>query len=252
LPSGEPVADVELSVVLPCLNEAETLETVIRKALASFRELGVAGEVVVADNGSTDGSQDIARAAGARVVDAPIQGYGAALRAGIESSHGTYVIMGDADDSYALDQLGPFIEALRGGADLVMGNRFAGGIAPGAMPWVHRYVGKPGALVPRSAVLPHSGPRLSLRYARLPTRPYPLARAADHRHGVRQRDGGSLVAGQAHHGRGSHHAEARWPLAPAPLAHLARRLETPEVPAHLQSAVAVPADWSRRSAQCQS
>ena len=77
------------------------------------------------------------------MVDAPIQGYGAALRAGIESSHGTYVIMGDADDSYALDQLGPFIEALRGGADLVMGNRFAGGIAPGAMPWVHRYVGNP-------------------------------------------------------------------------------------------------------------
>jgi hypothetical protein len=137
------VADVELSVVLPCLNEAETLETVIRKALASFRELGVAGEVVVADNGSTDGSQDIARAAGVRVVDVPVQGYGAALRAGIESAQGTYVIMGDADDSYALDQLGPFIEALRGGADLVMGNRFAGGIAAGAMPWVHRYVGNP-------------------------------------------------------------------------------------------------------------
>ena len=143
MPSGEPVADVELSVVLPCLNEAETLETVIRKALASFRELGVAGEVVVADNGSTDGSQDIARAAGVRVVDVPVQGYGAALRAGIESAQGTYVIMGDADDSYALDQLGPFLEALRGGADLVMGNRFAGGIAPGAMPWVHRYVGNP-------------------------------------------------------------------------------------------------------------
>ncbi|HEY8652240.1 MAG TPA: glycosyltransferase family 2 protein [Dermatophilaceae bacterium] len=137
------MADVELSVVLPCLNEAETLETVIRKALASFRELGVAGEVVVADNGSTDGSQDIARAAGVRVVDVPVQGYGAALRAGIESAQGTYVIMGDADDSYALDQLGPFIEALRGGADLVMGNRFAGGIAAGAMPWVHRYVGNP-------------------------------------------------------------------------------------------------------------
>ena len=80
------MADVELSVVLPCLNEAETLETVIRKALASFRELGVAGEVVVADNGSSDGSQDIARAAGVRVVDVPVQGYGAALRAGIESA----------------------------------------------------------------------------------------------------------------------------------------------------------------------
>lgn len=137
------MADVELSVVLPCLNEAETLDTVIRKALKSFSDLGVAGEVVVADNGSTDGSQDIARAAGVRVVDVPVKGYGAALRAGIESAQGTYVIMGDADDSYAMDQLGPFLEALRGGADLVMGNRFIGGIEPGAMPWLHRYVGNP-------------------------------------------------------------------------------------------------------------
>ena len=137
------MADVELSVVLPCLDEAETLETVVRKALWSFGELGVAGEVVVADNGSTDGSQDIARLAGARVVDVPVKGYGAALRAGIEEAQGDYVIMGDADDSYAMDRLGPFLEALRGGADLVMGNRFAGGIAPGAMPWVHRYVGNP-------------------------------------------------------------------------------------------------------------
>ena len=137
------MADVELSVVLPCLNEAETLETVVRKALWSFGELGVVGEVVVADNGSTDGSQDIARAAGARVVDVPVKGYGAALRVGIESAQGTYVVMGDADDSYAMDQSGPFLEALRGGADLVMGNRFAGGIAPGAMPWVHRYLGNP-------------------------------------------------------------------------------------------------------------
>ena len=137
------MAEVELSVVLPCLNEAETLETVVRKALWSFGDLGVAGEVVVADNGSTDGSQDIARTAGARVVDVPVKGYGAALRAGIDSSKGTYVIMGDADDSYAMDRPGPFLEALRNGADLVMGNRFAGGIAPGAMPWVHRYLGNP-------------------------------------------------------------------------------------------------------------
>jgi len=137
------VAEVELTVVLPCLNEAETLETVVRKALGCFAELGVAGEVLVADNGSTDGSQDIARAAGARVVDVPVQGYGAALGAGIASARGTYVIMGDADDSYAMDRLGPFLEALRGGAELVMGNRFAGGIAPGAMPWLHRYLGNP-------------------------------------------------------------------------------------------------------------
>jgi hypothetical protein len=137
------VGDVELSVILPCLDEAETLEIVIRKAQQCFDELRVAGEVVVADNGSVDGSQDIARAADARVVDVPVRGYGAALRAGIDSARGGYVIMGDADDSYAIDNLGPFLEALRGGADLVMGNRFAGGIAPGAMPWLHRHLGNP-------------------------------------------------------------------------------------------------------------
>jgi hypothetical protein len=135
--------DLELSVVLPCLNEAETLETVIRKALGSISNLGIAGEVIVADNGSVDGSPDIALAAGAQVVNVPQRGYGAALRAGIESARGRYVIMGDADDSYAMDTLDPFVQALRGGADLVMGNRFEGGIAPGAMPWLHRYVGNP-------------------------------------------------------------------------------------------------------------
>lgn len=134
---------MELTVVLPCLNEAETLAVCIRKAKASIASLGVDGEVVVADNGSTDGSQDIARAEGARVVDVPIRGYGAALMAGITDAHGTFVIMADADDSYDLSNLGPFVEALRGGADLVMGNRFAGGIKPGAMPALHRYLGNP-------------------------------------------------------------------------------------------------------------
>ncbi len=133
----------ELSVVLPCLNEAETLEICVRKATESLARLGVAGEVVVADNGSTDGSQDIARAAGARVVDVPRRGYGAALMAGIEASRGEYVLMADADDSYALDDLGGFLDELRRGADLVMGNRFEGGIAPGAMPFLHKYVGNP-------------------------------------------------------------------------------------------------------------
>ncbi|CAA9234444.1 MAG: dolichol-p-glucose synthetase, (glycosyltransferase) [uncultured Blastococcus sp.] len=133
----------ELSVVLPCLNEAETLAICIRKAQASLRSLGVEGEVIVADNGSTDGSQGIARAEGARVVDVPRKGYGAALRGGIEAAGGRYVLMGDADDSYALDDIGGFLEALRGGADLVMGNRFQGGIAPGAMPFLHRYLGNP-------------------------------------------------------------------------------------------------------------
>lgn len=140
---GNYVEDIELSVVLPCLDEAETLETCIRKARGSLDALGVRGEVVVADNGSTDGSQAIAAAAGARVVPVDRRGYGAALRGGIDAARGRYVVMADADDSYALDDLGPFLEALRGGADLVMGNRFRGGIAPGAMPPLHRYLGNP-------------------------------------------------------------------------------------------------------------
>lgn len=134
---------VLLSVVLPCLNEAETLAVCIRKSLASLQQLGATGEVLVADNGSTDGSQAIAESEGARVVEVPVRGYGAALRAGIAAARGDYVIMADADDSYALDRLGPFLVALVGGADLVMGNRFQGGIAPDAMPFLHRYIGNP-------------------------------------------------------------------------------------------------------------
>ncbi|MEV0397434.1 glycosyltransferase family 2 protein [Polymorphospora rubra] len=135
--------DVELTVLLPCLNEAETLEICVTKALRAMDELGVVGEVLVSDNGSTDGSQEIAVRAGARVVHAPIRGYGGALLNGIEQARGRYVIMGDADDSYDLSNLGPFVEALRAGHDVVMGNRFKGGIAPGAMPPLHRYLGNP-------------------------------------------------------------------------------------------------------------
>jgi len=141
VPGGD--APIDLSVVLPCLDEAETLATCIRKARGSIAALGIAGEVVIADNGSTDGSQDIARAEGARVVDVPTKGYGAALMGGIEAARGEFVIMADADDSYDLSTLGPFVDALRGGADLVMGNRFKGGIAPGAMPPLHKYLGNP-------------------------------------------------------------------------------------------------------------
>ncbi|GAB1688831.1 glycosyltransferase family 2 protein [Krasilnikovia sp. M28-CT-15] len=136
-------SDLEVTVLLPCLNEAETLEVCVRKALTSLADLGVSGEVLVSDNGSTDGSQDIARAAGARVVHAPRRGYGAALINGIAEARGRYVIMADADDSYDLSNLGPFIEQLRAGHDVVMGNRFRGGIAPGAMPPLHRYLGNP-------------------------------------------------------------------------------------------------------------
>jgi hypothetical protein len=137
------VSRLEVTVLLPCLDEAETVGVCVEKALASLRELGVEGEVLVSDNGSTDGSQEIARRSGARVVSAPERGYGAALLAGIEDARGRYVIMADADDSYDLANLGPFVGALREGHDVVMGNRFRGGISEGAMPWLHRYLGNP-------------------------------------------------------------------------------------------------------------
>ena len=121
---------VELSVVMPCLNESETLEVCIKKALGFFDKYDVHGEVVIADNGSTDGSQDIALKNGARVIDVESQGYGNALSAGIKASNGKYIIMGDSDDSYDFTSLMPFVEKLRDGFDLVMGNRFKGGIAP--------------------------------------------------------------------------------------------------------------------------
>ncbi len=134
---------MELTVVMPCLNEAETVATCVRKAIGFLTASGIDGEVVVADNGSTDGSQRLATEAGARVVPVSEKGYGNALMGGIIAARGTYVIMGDADDSYDFTNLMPFVEELRDGADLVMGNRFAGGIAPGAMPPLHRYLGNP-------------------------------------------------------------------------------------------------------------
>ena len=134
---------IELSIVMPCLNEAETLAVCVDKAQGYLDRSGVVGEVVVADNGSTDGSQDIARAHGARVIDVPAKGYGSALMGGIEAARGTYVIMGDADDSYDFSTLDAFVERLRAGDELVMGNRFKGGIADGAMPPLHKYLGNP-------------------------------------------------------------------------------------------------------------
>lgn len=134
---------MEISVVMPCLNEAETVATCVRKAVGFFVEHGVDGEVLIADNGSTDGSQELATEAGARIVPVEHKGYGNALFGGIQAARGRYVIMGDADDSYDFTALWPFLEQLRNGADLVMGNRFAGGVAPGAMPPLHRYLGNP-------------------------------------------------------------------------------------------------------------
>lgn len=134
---------VEVCVVLPCLDEAETLETCITKVQDQFAVLDISGEVIVADNGSTDGSQEIAKRLGARLVKVPAKGYGAAIMGGVRASNAKYIIQADADDSYALDDLGPFVDALRGGSELVMGNRFKGGIEPGAMPALHKYVGNP-------------------------------------------------------------------------------------------------------------
>ncbi len=133
----------ELSIVMPCLNERETLETCLRKAKAFFDTNKISGEIIVADNGSVDGSQEIARREGARLIDVETKGYGAALMGGIAAAHGEYVVMGDADDSYDFTALMPFLEKLRQGFDLVMGNRFQGGIRPGAMPFLHRYLGNP-------------------------------------------------------------------------------------------------------------
>lgn len=136
-------AVLELTVLVPCLNEARTVARCVSAALGFLRAAGVAGEVLVADNGSTDGSQALARQAGARVIDVARRGYGAALGAGIAAARGRFVVMGDADDSYDFTSLLAFVERLRGGAQLVMGNRFQGGIAPGAMPWLHRHLGNP-------------------------------------------------------------------------------------------------------------
>lgn len=137
------VEAIELSIVMPCLNEAETLAICIDKAQAYLAGAGIVGEVVIADNGSTDGSQQIALDHGARVVPVAAKGYGNALMGGIVGARGTYVIMGDADDSYDFSALDQFVERLRAGDELVMGNRFRGGIEPGAMPPLHKYLGNP-------------------------------------------------------------------------------------------------------------
>jgi hypothetical protein len=134
---------VDASVVIPCLNEANSLALCIDKAVSAFRNAGLSGEVVVADNGSNDGSVMIAEQHGARVVHVTERGYGAALRAGIAAARGPYIIMGDADDSYDFTEVPRFVEKLREGYEVVMGNRFRGEIKPGAMPWHHKYVGNP-------------------------------------------------------------------------------------------------------------
>jgi glycosyltransferase involved in cell wall biosynthesis len=135
--------DTELSVVMPCLNESATVGGCVQKALGAMKQLGIRGEVIVADNGSTDGSQRIAVEHGAKVVPIKLRGYGSALHGGIAAARGRFILMGDADDSYDFTQLEGFVCKLREGYDLVMGNRFQGGILPGAMPPLHRYLGNP-------------------------------------------------------------------------------------------------------------
>jgi glycosyltransferase involved in cell wall biosynthesis len=145
-PSQEEVFELEVSIVMPCLNEAETLQRCIRKTQQSIRQHNLKAEIIIADNGSTDGSREIAQASGARVVPVETKGYGAALAGGIEAAKGRYVIMGDADDSYDFSNIFPFIERLREGHDLVMGCRLPTGggiIRPDAMPWKHRWIGNP-------------------------------------------------------------------------------------------------------------
>ena len=134
---------LELTILMPCLNEAETVATCVRKARDFLERTGIAGEVLVADNGSSDGSIELARQAGARVVPVSRRGYGSALLGGVESARGRFVIMGDADDSYDFSNLDAFVESLRAGNTLVIGHRFRGGIRPGAMPLLHRYLGNP-------------------------------------------------------------------------------------------------------------
>ncbi|HSW95579.1 MAG TPA: glycosyltransferase family 2 protein [Patescibacteria group bacterium] len=135
--------ELELTILMPCLNEAATVAACVDAAQQAVRDLGVPGEVVVADNGSTDGSRELAAAHGARVVPVAERGYGAALLAGIEAARGRYVVMGDADLSYDFAEAGRYLAKLREGYDLVMGNRFEGAIEPGAMPSLHRYLGNP-------------------------------------------------------------------------------------------------------------
>lgn len=148
VPATLPATDeLDVSIVIPCLNERETLALCVRAAQgaldAMFTDRGLTGEVLVADNGSSDGSAEIARDLGARVIAVPIRGYGAALSAGFDAARGRFLVMGDADASYDFAEAVPMIEALGRGADLCMGSRFQGGIAPGAMPWKNRYIGNP-------------------------------------------------------------------------------------------------------------
>jgi glycosyltransferase involved in cell wall biosynthesis len=169
--------EVTLSILMPCLDEARTLPTCIAKARAYLARQNFAGEIIIADNGSSDGSREIAQSLGARVISVPQRGYGSALRAGIAAARGKFVVMGDSDDSYDFSSLDPFLDRLEAGYDLVIGNRFEGGIKSGAMPLLHRYFGNPvlsaiGRLLYRSSITDfHCGLRGFRRSALLQVHP---------------------------------------------------------------------------------
>lgn len=160
-----------VSAIIPCLNEEQSIGICINKVIAAFKAMGIHGEVVVGDNGSTDRSIEIAQSLGARVVHQPVKGYGAAIQAAASAAHGKYLIMADADDSYDWGAIDAFIDILQEGADMVMGNRFAGGIEPGAMPPLHRHFGNPvlsgiGRILHRSSIRDfHCGMRAFTRHA---------------------------------------------------------------------------------------
>src|SRR5258708_20595575 len=141
--ASDPQSAVEVAVVIPCLNESNSIGICVSKAMNAFHAAGLRGEVVVADNGSTDGSIEIAEKLGARVVRVQARGYGSALRAGITAAYGAFIVMGDPDDSYDFSEVPRFVEKWRQGNEVVMGNRFRGEIKPGAMPWHHKYLGNP-------------------------------------------------------------------------------------------------------------
>ena len=192
-------AGLELTVVMPCLNEAETLETCIRRAHQAIADANIAGEVLIADNGSTDSSIEIAERLGARVVRVTAKGYGNALMGGIAAAGGKYVVMGDADASYDFAHIPRFLGPLREGADLVMGNRFLGGIEKGAMPPTHQYFGNPALTWLGRLFFAIARWEILLRAARIPERRISTHGPAYDRDGVRYRDGGEGdTAGFAH------------------------------------------------------
>ena len=230
---------LEVSILMPCLNEAETIGRCVDRARESIAQLDLRAEILVADNGSTDGSQQIALAHGAKVVTVDEPGYGAAIRGGVAASSGRYIIMGDADESYDFAEIPPILERLRVGDDLVMGNRFAGGIEKGCDAVVASLDRESRALHDGADLLLLACAGLPLRAARVQRRRVSPHASQHHRHGVRERDRRQGVAGEHEGQRGSDLAAQGWPQPAAAPAHMARRLETSALPAAVLSAVAV-------------